>query len=96
MASTYTAAQLLLWKRLYGFNGWTTGPDTIGALLYGAAFFNVTSGDATCQINPLTALSSGADGEAIGGGRHCGATSTMVQVGGVARMSRTWSRNPCF
>ena len=64
MASTYTAAQLLLWKRLYGFNGWTTGPDTIGALLYGAAFFNVTSGDATCQINPLTALSSGADGEA--------------------------------
>ena len=63
-ASPYTAAQLLLWRRLYGFNGWTTGAEGIVALITAPALFNVTASDAVCQANPVTGFSSGADGEA--------------------------------
>ena len=31
-------------NRLYGFNGWTTGPEAIAGLLYGPALFNVRDG----------------------------------------------------
>ena len=63
-ASPYTAAQLLPWRRLYGFNGWAVGPEAIVGLLYAPALFNVTASDAVCQVNPVTGFSSGADGEA--------------------------------
>ena len=63
-ASPYTAAQLLLWRRLYGFNGWAVEPPAIVGLLYAPALFNVTATDAVCQVNPVTGFSSGADGEA--------------------------------
>ena len=63
-ASPYTAAQLLLWRRLYGFSGWATEPLSVVGPLSTPALFNVTASDAVCQVNPVTGFSSGADGEA--------------------------------
>ena len=63
-ASPYTAAQLLLWRRLYGFNGWAVEAPAIAGILYAPALLNVTATDAVCQVNPVTGFSSGADGEA--------------------------------